>query len=127
MLLGAAAEVPVAEKVAQGLDLVNLAGKTDVTEAMLMVSRARLMICNDSMALHLASAFQIPTVAVFCSTSPAFGFGPWNNRAVVVQRDDLPCKPCGAHGYKRCPNSTEACMQDLPASQVWRAVETLLP
>lgn len=127
VLLGGAAEAPVAEKVARGLDLVNLAGRTDVAEAMLMVSRARLMICNDSMALHLASAFQIPTVAIFCSTSPAFGFGPWNNRAVVVQRDDLPCKPCGPHGYKRCPNGTEACMQELPASRVLQAVETLLP
>ena len=126
VLLGEAAEARVVEKVARGLDLINLAGKTDVAEAMLVVSRARLMICNDSMALHLASAFQIPTVAIFCSTSPAFGFGPWNNRAVVVQRDDLPCKPCGPHGYKRCPNDTDACMQDLPASRVLQAVETLL-
>lgn len=126
VLLGAAAEVPVAEKVARGLDIVNLAGKTDVGEAMLMVSRCRLMICNDSMALHLASAFQIPTVAIFCSTSPEFGFGPWQNRAIVVQRDDLACKPCGPHGYKQCPNNSKACMQDLPASRVLQAVDTLL-
>ncbi len=126
LLLGAAAEAAVAEKVAQGLDVINLAGKTNVSEAMLVVSRARLMICNDSMALHLASAFQIPTVAIFCSTSPAFGFGPWQNRAIVVQRDDLPCKPCGSHGYKRCPNNTEACMKDLSASRVLQAADALL-
>jgi heptosyltransferase-2 len=126
VLLGASAEVPVAERVARGLDVINLAGKTSISEAMLLVSRARLMVCNDSMALHLASAFQVPTVAVFCSTSPEFGFGPWQNRAIVVQRDDLPCKPCGPHGFKRCPNDTQACMQDLPASQVIEAVDTLL-
>ncbi|KPJ77472.1 MAG: hypothetical protein AMJ54_07615 [Deltaproteobacteria bacterium SG8_13] len=125
-LLGASAEIPVAEKVARGLDVVNLAGKTNIAEAMLMVSRARLMVCNDSMAMHLASAFQIPTVAIFCSTSPAFGFGPWQNRAIVVQREDLPCKPCGPHGFKRCPNDTQTCMQDLPASRVWEAVDKLL-
>ena len=126
VLLGAAEEAAVVEKVASGLDVVNLAGRTDIGEAMLVVSRARLMICNDSMALHLASAFQIPAVAIFCSTSPAFGFGPWQNKAIVLERDDLACKPCGAHGYKRCPNSTEACMKDLPVGEVWRAVETLL-
>lgn len=126
VLLGADAEVPVAEKVARGLDVINLAGKTDIAEAMLMVSRCRLMVCNDSMALHLASAFRIPTVAIFCSTSPTFGFGPWQNRAIVVQRDDLVCKPCGPHGYKRCPNNSMACMRDLPASRVLRAVDNLL-
>ena len=126
VLLGAAAEVPVAERVARGLDVINLAGKTSISEAMLMVSRSRLMVCNDSMALHLASAFRIPTVAIFCSTSPEFGFGPWQNRAIVVQREDLSCKPCGPHGFKRCPNDTQACMQDLPASRVIEAVDTLL-
>ena len=126
ILLGADAEVPVAEKVARELDIVNLAGKTSIAESMLVVSRARLMVCNDSMALHLASAFQVPTVAIFCSTSPAFGFGPWQNKAIVVQRNDLPCKPCGAHGYRSCPNRTEACMQDLPAERVVEAVDTLM-
>jgi heptosyltransferase-2 len=73
------------------------------------------------MALHMASAFRIPTVAVFCATAPEFGFGPWENpESVVVQDATLPCKPCGRHGSNRCPNGTEACMT-IDANEVINA------
>jgi len=75
------------------------------------MEQSRLVICNDSMALHMASAFKVPNVAVFCATSPEFGFGPWENpKSAVVQDDTLACKPCRRHGSNRCPNGTEACM-----------------
>jgi heptosyltransferase-2 len=126
VLLGAPSERAVSEKVARGIDVINLAGKTDISDAMLLVSNARLVVCNDSMALHMASAFKVPNVAIFCSTSPSFGFGPWQNNAVVLERDELECKPCGAHGWKRCPTGTEACMRELTPQTVVAAAEKLL-
>ena len=101
ILLGDQSEKPVNEKVAKGLDVINLAGKTTVSDAMYVIHKAGLVVCNDSMALHLASAFKVPNVAVFCSTSPAFGFGPWQNNAIVVEREDLDCKPCAPHGSQK--------------------------
>lgn len=126
VLLGAPSEKPVNEKVAQGLDVINLAGKTTVSDAMYVIQKAGLVVCNDSMALHLASAFKVPNVAIFCSTSPAFGFGPWQNSAIVVEREDLDCKPCAPHGGQKCPTDTDACMQGLAPESVIRAVEKLL-
>jgi len=126
VLLGALSERPVSEKVARGIDVINLAGETDISDAMLLVSNSRLVVCNDSMALHMASAFKVPNVAIFCSTSPSFGFGPWQNNAIVLERDDLECKPCGPHGWKRCPTGTEACMRELTPQTVVAAAEKLL-
>ncbi|MCK5540435.1 MAG: hypothetical protein KAI69_05855, partial [Deltaproteobacteria bacterium] len=83
-------------------------------------------ICNDSMALHMASACKIPTVAIFCATIPQFGFGPWQNRAVIVEKKDLDCRPCARHGSRQCPNQTRACMDDLPATAVIEAIESIL-
>ena len=126
VLVGASSEALVCSEVAAGLMLENLCGRTTVGELLALISGAKLVICNDSLVLHIASAFKIPTVAVFCATSPVFGFGPWKNRAVVVEKQGLRCKPCRRHGGRRCPTGTEACMRDLPAEKVLAAARVLL-
>ncbi len=128
LLLGAAGDRAVGRRVARGRPIIDLTGQTSVAEAMVMVQHADGIVCNDSMALHLASAFQKPCVAVFCATSPAFGFGPWQNpNAVVVEADDLPCKPCARHGGRQCPTGTHACMQAPPPQTVLDALKSVLP
>jgi heptosyltransferase-2 len=116
----------VSAKVAGGTEVIDLTGKTDIAETMYIVKNARLIVCNDSMALHMASAFKVPNVAIFCATSPQFGFGPWKNRAVVVEKKDLTCRPCRRHGGRSCPTGTEACMKDLSPDEVIGAIKSLL-
>ena len=65
---------------------------------------------NDSAPLHIASAMNAPVTAVFCSTVPAFGFGPLRaNGRVVETSEELDCRPCGLHGYKACPKGHFKC------------------
>jgi heptosyltransferase-2 len=125
VLLGAPSDEKVNAMVAQGLDVLNFAGKTSIADAMYVINNARLVVCNDSMSLHIASAFKVPNVAIFCATSPQFGFRPWKNRAIVVEKD-LACRPCSRHGGKRCPTGTEACMKELSHVEVIRATKRLL-
>lgn len=126
-LLGGPADRPVNRRVADDLDVVDLAGQTTIDEAMAIVQNARIMICNDSMALHLASAFGTPCVAIFCATCPSFGFGPWRNpRAVVVEQKGLSCKPCARHGGKTCPTGTRACMEALLPEEIVAAANKVL-
>ncbi len=108
----------------QGM-LNNLCGRTTLLDLVCLIRHARAVICNDSLALHLASAAGVPTVAVFCATSPLFGFGPWKNRAIVVEREDLFCKPCRRHGSRRCPTGTNACMEGISSERVLRAFDDL--
>lgn len=125
-LIGSEQEQELAEKVKNGGAAINLAGKLDLADSIKLISEAGLILVNDSMALHLASAFKIPTVAVFCATIPAFGFGPWDNsRAQIVEEPDLPCRPCGRHGGNSCPTGTQACMQ-IPVERVIKAIEKVL-
>jgi heptosyltransferase-2 len=126
VLIGAPVENEVCAQVARGLPVVNLTGRATISDAMYIMQKACLVVCNDSMSLHMASALKIPTVAVFCATSPKFGYGPWQNRAIVVERKDLACKPCRPHGSKRCPNGTEACMRAPLAEDVIAAAGQLL-
>ena len=125
ILMGTQVDKEVSSKVAKGLNILDLTGKTGIDEAMYIMRNSTIAVCNDSMALHMASAFKIPCVAVFCSTVPSLGFGPWRNRAVVVEAE-VECRPCGRHGKKKCPNGTEACMKNIPQDKVIQAVEGLL-
>jgi heptosyltransferase-2 len=124
--LGAPSEKKICDQVASRLNVINLAGRTSISDAMYVINNASLVVCNDSLALHLASAFKVPTVVIFCSTSPAFGFGPWQNNALVVERDDLDCKPCARHGSHKCPTGTEDCTRGLAVENVIGAIDSLL-
>jgi len=123
---GAPNEVSMGDLVAEGSGALNLTGKTSLKEFLTLIAHAKLVVCNDSMALHVASAFKIPTVAIFCATSPSFGFGPWRNRGVVVERADLSCKPCSPHGGPTCPTGTEACMRGVEVETVFKAAKEVL-
>ena len=119
---GAANEREVCASVSRGLPVTDVSGSVSLQELLALIKRASLVVCNDSMALHVASAFSVPTVAIFCATSPQFGFGPWRNpRARIVEKQGLWCKPCKRHGGRYCPTGTEICIRDVRASEVIRA------
>jgi heptosyltransferase-2 len=129
VITGAPSDQSACDAVARDLPgalVFNLCGETTVLEIVRLVKGARALVCNDSLALHIASAVQTPTVAVFCATSPAFGFGPWQNKAVVVERRDLFCKPCRRHGSRKCPTGTRMCMTGVSSAQVLRPLEDFM-
>ncbi len=126
VLTGSADEVEVCRDVAGELTVINLAGCGNLDSVLYLTKHAKIMICNDSMALHMASACKIPTVAIFCATVPEFGFGPWQNRALIVEKNGLNCRPCARHGSRDCPNKTRACIDDLPVIEVINAINELL-
>lgn len=126
VVVGGPDEVAVARKVSESLPVQNLTGIASIAELLSVIKNAALVVCNDSMALHVASAFKVPTVPIFCATSPRFGFGPWRNRATIIEKEGLSCKPCRRHGGTVCPTGTESCMRDVPAPTVIAAAERLL-
>lgn len=126
ILVGGKEDTVICEKIKKGLNIIDFSGKITLLDTMYIMKNADLLVCNDSMSLHMASAFKIPTVTVFCATSPEFGFGPWQNKnAKVVEDNSLKCKPCRRHGGNKCPNGTEACMK-IPGEKVISACEELL-
>ena len=127
IVVGASADQQVCAEVCKdgGPEVINLCGRTTLFELLYVIGEAKALVCNDSVALHMASAHRTATVAIFCATSPLFGFGPWKNRAVIVERGDLFCKPCRRHGSRRCPTGTLACMKGVSNEMVMRAFISL--
>lgn len=65
---------------------ISLAGKTDLRELAFVVSRAALVVANDSGCMHLSSYLNAPVVTMWGPSDPS-RFGPWSTKAAAVQRD----------------------------------------
>jgi len=121
VLLGAPSDVAVAEEFAKLLpDIDNRVGKTTLTQFIAALVSARLVLCNDSGAMHLASALGVPTLAVFGSTEPQLT-GPMGARSRAL-RHHVPCSPCF---LRECPIDFR-CMKSITPQMAIAAAEELL-
>ena len=103
--------------------LVNLSGKLSLLASAALLRGAVLNYVNDSAPLHLCSAVDAPVCAIFCSTVPAFGFGPLSSFARIVEHPGpLACRPCGLHGHARCPLGHFRCAREIETGQLLAAL-----
>ena len=107
------------------VDVIDATGRLSLLGSAELIGRAAVVVTNDSGPLHLASAMNTPTVAVFGPTVPAFGFGPLASRNAIAGMDSLACRPCHRHGPRRCPLGHWRCMRDLSADHIAQLVESV--
>ncbi|MCX6235846.1 MAG: glycosyltransferase family 9 protein [Bacteroidetes bacterium] len=97
----------------------TLAGRLTFLQTAAMMKDAVMNFVNDSAPQHLASAVDAPVAAIFCSTVPAFGFGPLSGRSYVIEtRELLNCRPCGLHGLRKCPLDHFKCAYTIENKQL---------
>jgi len=113
ILVGGKEDRDLCEKIIAGSELtnvINLAGKLTLLESAALMGKAKRNFVNDSGPLHLSSAMNAPVTAFFCSTIPAFGFGPLSEDSEIKECSaKLECRPCGLHGFKECPQGHFKC------------------
>lgn len=64
--------------------IVDRVGSTSISQLMAIISRAKLVVANDSAALHMAVGFDRPLVALLGPTEPAL-VGPYKRDADVIR------------------------------------------
>ncbi len=105
--LGGPADATICENIAKEADLINYSnfcGKLSFLQSAAMIDKAVMNYVNDSAPMHLASSVNAKVTAFFCSTVPAFGFGPLSEESIIAEvEESLDCRPCGLHGKKECP------------------------
>lgn len=100
-------------------DVINLAGKLNFLESAALMKDAEMNYVNDSAPMHMASAMNAKTTAIYCSTVPAFGFGPLSDDSKIVETKlTLDCRPCGLHGHKACPEGHFKCAFSIETSEL---------
>lgn len=95
-----------------------MAGKLSFLESAALMKGATMNYVNDSAPMHFASAMDAPVTVIYCSTIPAFGFGPLSTNARIVEYSGfLDCRPCGIHGYQECPKGHFKC-SEIAANEI---------
>jgi histidinol-phosphate phosphatase family protein len=122
LLFGSAGEASVTRAIREQMrgTVVDLGGRTTLTELTGLLSRCALLLTNDTGTMHLASALRTPCIALFGPTDPSrtgpLGFGH------QVLYNPPACSPCR---YRHCPID-HRCMQGLDVEQVVAAAEAIL-
>lgn len=105
---------------------IDATGSLSLLASAELIGRSALLVTNDSLPQHLASAMGTPTVTIFGPTVPGFGFGPLAARSATVGHESMPCRPCHPHGPAVCPLGHHRCMRDLAEPAVLaRALDVL--
>jgi len=108
--------------------LWNLAGKTNLDDMRRVVPKLSQIVSNDSSPIHLASAFNIPTLALFGPTVPTMGFSPLADGSHSMQTEEkLDCRPCSEHGPQQCPMGHFKCMKSLSPEIVFERMTRVNP
>ena len=97
-----------------------LLAETTLEEYAALIERAALVICNDTLPMHLSDALRTPEVVLFSGTDYEEAWRPRATQAHLLRRP-TPCHPCYLF---ECPIGLP-CL-DIPPSEVVTAAELLL-
>ncbi len=131
VLLGSRSEASVnaeAAALVRTPRVLDLSGRSSLSEALGILAAARLFVGNDSGLAHLAGAAGTPAVVVFGPTDPG-ATRPWDGPRgdgkpvkIAVVRRRTACAPCR---FDVCPID-HRCMTGLPVEAVLAAVAKVL-
>lgn len=101
--------------------VVNLVGRTGLSDLFGVFRRCEFSIGPDSGPMHIAAAAGNRVISLFGATSPLRS-APFGSEELVL-KSNIECSPC----YKRsCPRLDRACMQDITVKIAQTACDRLL-
>lgn len=114
---------PDDNEIAQNLKVlnscINLIGKLTPVQSGILMSKATVVVSNDTGPMHLAYSNKTPVIALFSSRDfKNLWFPPDNESNIVFRTDDVHCKLCLS---ETCTNNI--CMQQIQPNQVFKAVK----
>ena len=126
VIFGGPAEIDIAKDIENELkkahvECANLAGETTIKELCQKIGGLDLFVTGDSGPMHVASAFKVPTVAIFGPTKVEETSQWMNPKGVIVKRE-MKCSPC----MKRtCPLGHHECMKLIEAKDVLEKINSI--
>lgn len=120
-LFGSAKDAAVTETIMQLTNhrCIDLAGKTQLEEAVDLLALADVIVSNDSGLMHIAAALHKPLIAIYGPTSAAYT-PPLHTSARILSQQ-FSCQPCF---QRECPLQHHRCMRELHPKEVLNACST---
>ena len=84
------------EKAVENERLVNLTGKTSVSDLVFLVKRSRLLITHDTGTMHIGTALGVKLIVIYTGNVGFLETGPYSKDQILVI-PDIDCFPCDFH------------------------------
>jgi heptosyltransferase II len=122
VLVGSRDEEEVSREVARRMRgrPIMLTGRTDIAQAVALLSVADVLVTNDTGPAHISAALERPTLVIFGPTIPATT-GPFSRAAEIIRRPP-DCAPCM---LRDCPID-HRCMTAITPEEVFERAVRLL-
>lgn len=101
-------------------------GKVSLSALIEFIAQADIFITTDSGPMHIATALNVPTIAIFGPTTKELGFYPTFKNTKVIEYACLKCRPCHIHGSSYCNKKHFKCMLDIGVEEVRYHVNAVL-
>ena len=121
ILLGGPHDVDVSNKLIKIMpNVIDGCGKFSFNQSASVIQQAEWVITSDTGLMHVASAFNKKIISVWGNTIPQFGMDPYlpNNQNIILENNNLNCRPCSKLGYNKCPKGHFKCMEEIDFSFV---------
>ncbi len=101
--------------------VINLCGKLTIEESAEVIRRSEVLLTADTGLKHIGATLDVNIVAIYGSTHPILGYTPYyndDNKAIIIQNNDLKCRPCTKQGNNACPKGHFKCMKELNSATI---------
>lgn len=97
--------------------IFNACGKFSLHQSASLIKHAQYVITSDTGLMHIAAAFHKPIISLWGNTVPKFGMYAYMpetpERSMILEVQNLKCRPCSKLGFKKCPKKHFRCMNDI--------------
>lgn len=100
-------------------NVYDLCDKLNIPELTVVMKRCDLVICGDTGPMHIAEGLDKPLIVLAGSSVKEFGFYPQGINSVVLENNNLNCRPCSHIGRDYCPKGHFKCMNEISPGEVY--------
>ena len=103
---------------------VDLCGKLSLEGLGAILKESRLLLTNESGAMHAAWTLGIPSV-VLAGPSDTALTAPWEGAASIIQHKELYCVPCVKNECPRSGKGYKECLGLISVEEAWKIISSV--
>ncbi len=107
-------------------NIINYSTNDNLLEMAKNMLKCKLILGNDSGLMHVAAALKLPVIVIFTSTVKNFGFEPYKAKSIIIENNDIMCRPCSHIGLDKCPKGHFNCANSISPSDVFNKIKLVI-
>lgn len=102
-----------------GKNVIDLCDKMNLIMLTELFRNCSLVITGDTGPMHIAEAVKTPIILLAGSSVKEFGFYPASDNVIILENNNLKCRPCSHIGLSSCPKNHFKCMREISPATIY--------